>query len=1718
MRMSPRSLRAAVLFLVTAALLVHHPNRIHAQAPALRWDGLLEHLSAPPDYIGGAPDGSSRLPRHSVSADGRYMVFTSDATNVGGGYPSILLRDRDTGTTQSLIPVSVGDDGLAISGNGNQIAFQACEPYWRPDYTPICDIWVFDRQSYMLRPMSVAHDGTYGDADSSQPVLSATGRFVVFRTNASNLLPPGAAPGQIVVRDRDADGNGIFDEPGTEVIELVSATDGSFMPGTPGNDVSEHAEISDDGRYVAFRSMASNLVALDNNAGWDVFERDRLTSETRLLDRRPTGQPSPVPIDRANISISADGRYVAFASADRFLTAGSVDDADDAEDVFVYDHDAQVLTRIDLTDSVASANDVESPMLSADGRYLAVQAWSQNSVAPFGGLAKAVFVYDRTTGTSTKISVLPGGSDLNWHAESPVISADGTVVLFTSKASNVAAGLDYQFDKIFGAVYFDVQPAEVVVPGSGGAGTFTVTTQAHTAWQATWDWMQYWAGPDIFFPGGIGSGTMAFRASQPNPDPIRRSMNITVNGHALTFTQDVGLSLNSVTPSAGPLTGGTVLTLRGTGFEPGVRTFMGSGEAVTEFVDSTTLRATTPPEPYGQPGLTWVAVSSPTGFGVINDAFRYLDATPPRIFPQVDGTLGQNGWYTSDVTVSWPMFDPESAITSTVGCSPVVISTDTAGTMLTCTATSEGGSASASVTVKRDATPPTISITSPSSLLTQGASVPAAYTCSDALSGSAWCSGDVEAGEAVDTSSTGLDHTFYAYARDQAGNLAWAMTTYDVSTPVCWPSPSKPKAWWRMEGDTRDFSGGLLATRVNMSQDTFAPAIAGQGYAFPSRSNGFLQAFAGSTLNFNTASIAVWIKPSASNAGFIVRNPGQYELRRFADGSISWDFAEDDGGDVFATIPNAAPPDVWTHIGVTFDAGVVKTFVNGRLVRTTTRPGQLRAGSPNTFVTIGGKNDGGSNQYPYVGGLDELQLFDRALGEGELQLVYLSGSHGLCVPAPATLEVPTPIVTTYGAATYAGVAILRDANGQPIAGKPVTLYQETFDYSSSSSTTTLTTDANGTVHWDAPFSVTTAGTYSGGFAALFEGDEDYSRTPYTQADVVVQKATPQITWATPAPITYGAALGYANQLNAAASVPGSFSYSPSSGAVLGAGTQSLSATFFPTNSTNYNNATASVNLSIQKAQPALTITGGTFTYNGQPHPATATATGVGGAALTPVSMTYTQDGVGSVGVPVNVGTYHATAQYAGDANYNSVSASADIVVTKGTPTIAWPAPTAIVYGTPLGAAQLNATASVPGSFTYSPAGGILHAGLGRPLSVTFTPTDGANYTPATANRSIDVLKASLTVATTAATKIFGAPLPAFVAAGSAFVNGDSMTSLPGSIVFSTSATATSAVGAYSVVPSGLTSSDYAISFVAGTLTITKAGTTVAAMSAGSPSGLNQGVTFTASISVVAPGAGTPTGTIQFRDGSTPLGTVAVVSGTASLRVNGLSAGSHAIDAVYSGDGNFSGATGSFTQIVNTSAASSSTAVTTSQNQSAPGASITLTATVTAPSGLSGNVQFYDGNALIGTIAISGTKAKLIIATLTTGSHAITARYLGNASIPPSISPAFVQIIKPSSATLRASTAVVTASPSAPTLGQQVTLTATVTGNQQTAPTGVVVFLIDGLVVGNPAGVALTTTGSVTAQATFSTNGLSHGTHDVDVVYLGNSTYKGDAETMSLTVN
>jgi Flp pilus assembly CpaE family ATPase len=245
-------------------------------------------------------------------------------------------------------------------------------------------------------------------------------------------------------------------------------------------------------------------------------------------------------------------------------------------------------------------------------------------------------------------------------------------------------------------------------------------------------------------------------------------------------------------------------------------------------------------------------------------------------------------------------------------------------------------------------------------------------------------------------------------------------------------------------------------------------------------------------------------------------------------------------------------------------------------------------------------------------------------------------------------------------------------------------------------------------------------------------------TAQAAASLLVTKSTPAIKWPKLSAIARGARLGPA-QLNAIASVPGTFEYSPAAGEVLPSGLQTLSVTFTPTDTANYNPTEASTSLLVTRGTPSIEWPAPDPIPYGTP---------LGSAQLNATSsVPGTFVYIPAEGAVLAAGTHRPSLIFTPtDAeNYLSARAAVSLIVTKAEPFISWPSPDPIPYGTALTNAQLNATSSVPGTFVYSPAEGeILEAGL-QTLSVTFTPTDTADYTKLQVTVDLTVTKAEPTV-------------------------------------------------------------------------------------------------------------------------------------------------------------------------------------------------------------------------------------------------------------------------------------------------------------------------------------------------------------------------------------
>lgn len=387
-------------------------------------------------------------------------------------------------------------------------------------------------------------------------------------------------------------------------------------------------------------------------------------------------------------------------------------------------------------------------------------------------------------------------------------------------------------------------------------------------------------------------------------------------------------------------------------------------------------------------------------------------------------------------------------------------------------------------------------------------------------------------------------------------------------------------------------------------------------------------------------------------------------------------------------------------------------------------------------------------------------------------------------PLSATqLAAQSPVAGTFAYTPVAGT-VLNAGAGQTLS---VTFTPtDTNNYNTATRTTTLTVDrATPVVTWNAPADITygtplsatqlnaqspVAGTFSYNPAAgavLNAGTNQTLSVTFTPTDTAnytsatatttlnVGKATPVVSWSAPAAITLGTPLS-GTQLNASSGgVAGAFVYNPAAGTVLpvGAG-QTLGVTFNPADTNNYNSATGSTTITVNKATPTIAwSTPAAITYG-----TALSATQLN--ANSPVAGTFTYNP--PAGTILNAGanqTLSVAFTPTDGASYNATTATITITVNQATPTVGWSAPADIVYPTALGATQLNATASVPGTFVYNPAAGtVLEPGTAQPLAVTFTPTDAVNYTPATGSTTINVAKATATVTLTNLTHIYNGAL------------------------------------------------------------------------------------------------------------------------------------------------------------------------------------------------------------------------------------------------------------------------------------------------------------------------------------------------------------------------
>lgn len=270
---------------------------------------------------------------------------------------------------------------------------------------------------------------------------------------------------------------------------------------------------------------------------------------------------------------------------------------------------------------------------------------------------------------------------------------------------------------------------------------------------------------------------------------------------------------------------------------------------------------------------------------------------------------------------------------------------------------------------------------------------------------------------------------------------------------------------------------------------------------------------------------------------------------------------------------------------------------------------------------------------------------------------------------------------------------------------------------------------------------------------------NYSFTP-VNGTLTIGKATPSITWPTPAPFKYGTPLG-TTQMDATASVPGKFAYSAPAGTVPPAGAYTLGTTFTPTDATDYTTVVASVKLTVTPALLTVNAASVSRPY-GKPNPAFPfsfagfvngdTANAVTGKPALTTTATQTSP-VGFYTIAAAQGTLAAQ-------NYNFTFVGGTLTVTQAIPACTWPTPAPITYPTPLSTTQLDANCGVAGSYLYSPQIGTVPAPGAQRISLTFIPIDRTDYTTSTASVTLTVNKgaASIQLSASATSVAAGAPV------------------------------------------------------------------------------------------------------------------------------------------------------------------------------------------------------------------------------------------------------------------------------------------------------------------------------------------------------------------------
>lgn len=392
-------------------------------------EATIPYTTARVSLTNGGGEGDNISDYSSVSKEGRYVAFKSSATNLVSGDTNnredIFVRDTISNTTVRASVSSGGTEANngssrpSISSDGRYVAFMTdATNLVANDTNGATDIVLRDLQAGTTELVSISTGGTTASGWSDWPKVSRDGRYIVFSSIATNLVASDTnAKEDVFLRDRKL-----------STTTRLSVASG----GTQANDVSRQPVISCDGAFVAFESSATNLTPNDTNGARDIFIVNRVGGDT-ITNVTQSGNGNS-----QWASLACNGESVGFESAATNLVAG---DSNGYADIFVYDVYPETIERVSVSSVGVQANNLSQlPSLSADGRCIAFDSAASNLVSNDGAGVIDIFLRNRDSNTTERISIVTSSQQTNAASERASITADGKKVIYSSDATNLVSG------------------------------------------------------------------------------------------------------------------------------------------------------------------------------------------------------------------------------------------------------------------------------------------------------------------------------------------------------------------------------------------------------------------------------------------------------------------------------------------------------------------------------------------------------------------------------------------------------------------------------------------------------------------------------------------------------------------------------------------------------------------------------------------------------------------------------------------------------------------------------------------------------------------------------------------------------------------------------------------------------------------------------------------------------------------------------------------------------------------------------------------------------------------------------------------------------------------------------------------------------------------------------------------------------------------------------